>query len=389
MASTQDIPALLRFLNQEAKVPLKQAIGKVPNLRAASLNTALDISKADFATLKDIFGDEKAARQCLNAAKRVSKKRTVADQDGATAASAPSPVKKAKAKAKATFGQPLSGAELEAELALPAAEMNEEVLKATVLYTNRAPLLLAFAVTLVKYTMPEQPISSRLSLAQAVTSMNSKTKAVHVGLDKGRPAEEEGWGEEQPVIRIMTREIRVMKRWGYEWEDEGYGTQRTADSLPNTAGEKRAKGTALWAIDLEELKKANQPGGSTHSKSGQGDLPIYPAERPKLYLLKAFDKPAEDEVKQEGDAPMKAKAKVRRNADATTAQKKRNLGLLLGALELLYQSWASILSKEELDKRAWGWYVHVRPNVAQGAAGWGAKGNVKLSDILDLRRPSK
>ena len=50
------------------------------------------------------------------------------------------PVK--RAKAKATFRQPLSGAELEAELALPEAEMNEDVLKAAVLYTNRAPLLL-------------------------------------------------------------------------------------------------------------------------------------------------------------------------------------------------------------------------------------------------------
>ncbi|XP_014556016.1 hypothetical protein COCVIDRAFT_100844 [Bipolaris victoriae FI3] len=387
MASTQDIPALLRFLNQEAKVPLKQAMGKVPDLQAARLNTALDISKADFATLKDIFGDEKAARQCLNAAKRVSKKRTAADQDGATMASAPLPVK--KAKSKATFGQPLSGAELEAELALPEAETNEEALTATVLYTNRAPLLLAFAVTLIKYTMPEQPISSRLSLAQAVTSMNSKTKAVHIGLDKGRPAEEEGWGEGQPVMRIMTREIRVMKRWGYEWEDEGYGTQRTTKYFADTAGEERAKETALWAIDLDELKKANQPGGSTHSTSGRENLPIYPAERPRLYLLKAFEKLPEDGIKQEGDAPTKTKAKMKKSADATAAEKKRNLGLLLGALELLYQSWASILSKEELDRRAWGWYVHVRPDVAQGTAGWGAKGNVKLSDILDLRRPSR
>lgn len=317
----------------------------------------------------------------------MSKKRTAADQDSATAASAPSPVK--KAKAKATFGQPLSGAELEAELALPEAEMNEEVLKATVLYTNRAPLLLAFAVTLVKYTMPEQPISSRLSLAQAVTSMNSKTKAVHVGLDKWRPAEEEGWGEGQPVIRIMTREIRVMKRWGYEWEDEGYGTQRTAKSLSDISVEERAKETALWAVDLEALKQANQPGSLTHSKSGQGILPIYSAQKPRSYLLQAFEKIPEDGVKQEGDAPTKAKAKAKKSADATRAEKKRNLGLLLGALELLHRSWASILSKEDLDKRAWGWYVHVRPEVAQGTAGWGAKGNVKLSDILDLRRPSK
>lgn len=263
------------------------------------------------------------------------------------------------------------------------------MLKATVLYTNRAPLLLAFAVTLIKYTMPEQPISSRLSLAQAVTSMNSKTKAVHVGLDKGRPAEEEGWGEGQPVMRIMTRDIRVMKRWGYEWEDEGYGTQRTANSLPGAAGEERTKEAALWAVDLEALKQANQPGSSTHSKSGPGNLPIYPAQRPRSYLLQAFDRPPEDGIKQEGDVPTKAKAKAKKSADATRAEKKRSLGLLLGALELLYQSWVGILSKEELDRRAWGWYVHVRPEVAQGTAGWGAKGHIKLSDILDLRGPKR
>jgi hypothetical protein len=55
-------------------------------------------------------------------------------------------------------------------------------------------------------------------------------------------------------------------------------------------------------------------------------------------------------------------------------------------LELLYESWAQVLSKEDLDKRAWGWYVRVRPDVAQGAAGWGNKRNIKLFDILQLRR---
>ena len=61
--------------------------------------------------------------------------------------------------------------------------------------------------------------------------------------------------------------------------------------------------------------------------------------------------------------------------------------MLLGALELLYQSWAHILSKEDLDRRAWGWYVRVRPDVASGQAGWGGKGIVRLADILELRRP--
>ena len=72
---------------------------------------------------------------------------------------------------------------------------------------------------------------------------------------------------------------------------------------------------------------------------------------------------------------------------AIVAEKERNLGLLLGALELLYESWVDILSKDDLNKRSWGFYVRVRPEVAQGTAGWGGKGEVKLADVLELRRP--
>ncbi|USP74098.1 putative impact protein [Curvularia clavata] len=379
MSSASDVTALLRFLSQEAKVPLAQAMSKIPTLQAAQLNTALDLSKADFETLKGIFDDEKAARQCLNAAKRVSKKRSADQGDAAT--SAP-PAK----RTKPTYGQPLTGAALEASLALPDPEMNEDVLKATVLYTNRAPLVLAFATTLIKYTMPEQPISSRLSLAQAVTSMNSKTKAAYIGLAKGQSAEDEGWGEGQPLVRVMTREIRVMKRWGYEWEDESDATQSTIKSSPDTAVDEKRKEPALWGVDLEALKKANQPGALRPPKSGQDNLPIYNAQSARAYLMRAFEKPPADNIKKEDDTP--TKPKVRRSAASIAAEKERNLGLLLGALELLYQSWAKILSKEDLDKRAWSWYVHVRPKVAPGAAGWGGKGNVPLSDILDLRRSS-
>lgn len=39
MASAGDLQALLRFLSQDAKVPLAQAMGKVKELQAAKLNT--------------------------------------------------------------------------------------------------------------------------------------------------------------------------------------------------------------------------------------------------------------------------------------------------------------------------------------------------------------
>jgi len=294
----------------------------------------------------------------------------------------------ASKKAKATYGQPLNGADLEASLALPEPELDEDILSSSVVYTNRAPLVLAFAVTLLKFTMPSQPISSRLSLAQAVTSMNSKTKAVNIGLEKGKPAEEEGWGEGQPLVRIMTREVRMMKRWGYEWEDEA--AQKTVKSEAcEEKEEEEAREPALWGVDLEALKKAQ------NSKVGSSNLPIYTAQSARAYLMRAFETPAAELVKKEdGDVAVKvegapaSKSKGKRTAATIAAEKERNLGLLLGALELLYGSWAKVLSREDLDKRAWGWYVRVRPEVAQGAAGWGGKGNVKLCDILALRRPA-
>jgi hypothetical protein len=60
--------------------------------------------------------------------------------------------------------------------------------------------------------------------------------------------------------------------------------------------------------------------------------------------------------------------------------------MLLRAIDLLYQSWIGTIGPAELDKRVWGWYVRVRPAVEQGAAGWGGKNEVKLADILALRR---
>jgi hypothetical protein len=345
----------------------------VPDVHSAS-----DLASADIESLKTIFEDAKITRQVLNAAKRVSKKRK--ESESSTSLPAPPPK-----KVKSVYGEPLNPAEVEASLALPEAERDEETLRSAVFFTNRAPLVLAFAVTLLKYTMPDQPISSRLSLAQAVTSMNSKNKAIHVGIDTGQAAEDEGWGEGQPAIRIMTRDIRVMKRWGYDWEEPS--TQKTlevstqgtvASSEATLAEEPIAKEPALWGIDLEALKKASTT-NTTGYNASSSQLPIYTAQSARAYLMKAFETPK--------DTSKAAPAKKQTGA-SMAAEKERNLGLLLGALELLYESWAQTLDTDDLNKRAWGWYVRVRPEVANGAAGWGGKGNVKLSDILELRRPA-
>ncbi|KAJ4323518.1 hypothetical protein N0V94_001848 [Neodidymelliopsis sp. IMI 364377] len=390
MASALEVQSLLRFLSQDAKVPLAQALAKVKDLQAAKLVTATDLAKADFQTLKIVFEDEKVARQVLNAAKRVSKKRSLSETSGPGPAPTPS-----SKKIKPLYGQPLSPSEFESSLALPAAERDEAILKSMGVFTNRAPLVLAFTVVLLKFTMPEQPLSSRLSLAQAVVSMNSKTKAVHVGIDSGKSAEDEGWGEGQPIIRVMSREIRVMKRWGYEWEEtptestiktevSTHGTVKkeedsTQETLIGDSDSSKTKEPALWGIDLEALKKANT--GPNSHKTSTSQLPVHTAQGARAYLLKAFETPKEART-ESGATPAK------RTAASLTAEKERNLGMLLGALELLYQSWAQVLSKDDLDRRAWGWYVRVRPDVASGAAGWGGKGVVKMSDILDLRRPA-
>jgi hypothetical protein len=322
--------------------------------------SASNLAGANIDDLKTIFEDDKIARQVLNAAKRVSKKRKSSE----SSASAPAPSPK---KAKPVYGQPLNPAEFEASLALPEAERDETTLKGAVVYTNRAPLVLAFAVTLLKYTMPEQPISSRLSLAQAVTSMNSKSKAVSIGIDREKAAEDEGWGEGQPLIKVMARELRVMKRWGYEWEDpapqstvEGSTQETLTSSEATLADDSAIKPPALWGVDLEALKRASSSNITTPNWSSTSDLPIYTAQSARAYLLKAFDTPPDTKVV----------STKKQTAAMMSAEKERNLGLVIGALELLYESWVGVLSKEDMDKRAWGWYVRVRPDVATGAAGW-------------------
>lgn len=379
--------------------------------------------------------------------------------------------------------------------------------------------------------MPEQPPSSRLSLAQAVVSANSRTKAVNIGLAKGPSADEEGFGEGQPRIRVMGREVAVLKRGGYEWKGEeeerppdahgegAAGTPSTASTLkheesdpaqpdsasttsPNTwstspsvslkdstfiaratnisdpaqrpkllkslfdahpglrsashnvwayrirpsesttsthmrelshddgetgAGalllrilgetnsvdtlvvmtrwfggvmlgpdrwrlmrnvvtsslserlrrtgiEAGLGGEAVWGLDLEAMKD------KTKAAASAGGLVIHRPEAARGYLLRNFASAPVDGV-ETSTSPAKKKT-----VKAQDAEKAENVGLLLGALRLLFDSWADYLTPDELDRRAWGWYSAVRPEVEGGVAGWGAKGVLRLKDILNLRR---
>jgi hypothetical protein len=386
---------------------------------------------------------------------------------------------------------------------------DKERLKDAVIFTNRAPLVLAFAVALLSHTMPEQPLSSKLSLGQAVVSLNSRSKAVSLGLEKGKGAHEEGWGQGQPKVKVLGREVSVLKRSGYEWREALEGKKEQVDeettqgtiTAQSSAESSKIEGTtgytisasvtskkstfvarsitvtspsearselqklmasnaelrnashnitawrvtgdhgiiedsnddgesgggrhilglmhadnianvllvvtrwyggimlgpdrwrimsqvsrdalsqrsrvagvvgqdALWGLDLEAMRSTDAPvtGGTA------AGMPIYQPASARAYILKAF-----------GSPPPAADSKKKSGA-ALDREREENLGLLLGALDLLFSSWADHLSREELDRRAWSWYVQVRPDVESGVAGWGGKGEVKLADILNLRR---
>jgi len=344
------------------------------------------LAKSSLPVVQAIFADEKRSKQIISAAKRVTKKRS----SSATQSESP-----AKRKKTVLLGEQDTPAAIEESLTLPEVTCNEEELEASATYTNRAPLVLAFAVTLLKYTMPEQPLSSRLSLAKAVVSANSKTKAKSLGIEKGNTAEDEGWGQGQPKVRIMGREISVMKRWGYDptegskvsdlaivQEEDGHSqaaeSQSTIQGDENQGQARDQKqrphpGPPLWGLDLDALRSSSNPFPPGVSKSHTSALPIHEPKSAKDYLLKSFSSPP-------SPSPKKQPTKV------IEAEKTRNLARLLQALDLLYSSWAHVLSQQELDRRAWAWYVGVRPEVQDGAAGWGGKGEVKLSQILELRR---
>jgi hypothetical protein len=453
----------------------------------------------------------------------------------------------------------MSPAELESSLALPV-NMDEELISKTVLQTNRAPLVLAFAVELLRYTMPEQPPSSRLSLAQAVVSANSRSKAVSLGIEKGAAAEDEGWGTGQPKVRIMGRDVAVLKRGGYEWKGEeeigsvdapsqstatpagsssaptiqaqtqpqnptqttitSYLNPSTASTVqlsptnmpqwststplhlkkstflahacslpshsssastllsgllnanpnlrsathnawayrsthPNTGavsessyddGETGAgnlllrimreleatntfvvltrwyggimlgpdrwrlmrnvvlqalsergrktgnevvvDGEAVWGLDLEGMRsKSNSYGGGVGRERDMTSVigtSIHAPQAARAYLLKSFA--SAPVTSSEEESPTKKKPTPKKSMKVLDEEKEENLGLLLGALRLLYDSWADHLTPAELDRRAWSWYIAVRPEVDSGPAGWGAKGVLKLGDILNLRR---
>ncbi|PYI20532.1 hypothetical protein BO99DRAFT_421456 [Aspergillus violaceofuscus CBS 115571] len=340
MAAAQ-VQSLLRFLSQDAKVPLASAMGKVMELQKAALITPEQISKSELEVLQDIFKDDKLAKQVINAAKRVCKKR------GSSAEDTPAPSKRVKGSSRTIESS--NPFDTECALALPESSIPEEDLSNITLITNRAPLVLAFAVCVLRYTMPEQPISSRLSLAQAVVSANSRSKAVSLGIESEPSPEAEGWGEGQPVVKVLGREVKVLKRWDYdsrEGRPPNEGTEPDAntpvvsdDVLGHVSQDESGRAPPLWGIDTEAMRKAQS---SDQDVKVDKPLSIFTPDSARSYLHKAFTKASDEDVPSRRTAA--------KNASLLEVEKEECLAHLLHAIHIVCQSWASSLARDELDR---------------------------------------
>ncbi|KAK1776771.1 hypothetical protein QBC45DRAFT_487905 [Copromyces sp. CBS 386.78] len=584
MSAQQDLQELLRLLTVGRKTPMLQAMAQIKSLQAVDIRSIQQIAEAPLDTIKSALNDEKTAKSLQNACKAAMKRTSTAGSSAATKRGAPlsanSPSKRLRhddnpLMPSRTPAEELTPQELEASLELPLCQ-DQELISQTVLETNRAPLVLAFAVELLRHTRPEQPLSSRLSLGQALVSANSRSKAVSIGLAaKGPSAEEEEGliGSGQPRVKVMGREVPVLKRGGYEWKEEeiiesttqqdqsttrqwsneskeqtqppppppppktvhpffqpsnsnihwspsgppliskdsrflahstrltspsqekillnnlfrthpnlesashnawayrvrsqpsGRITEKSFDDGEQGAGDlmlrimremdiddtlvvmtrwfggtmlgpdrwrlmrsvvgaalnergrktftsssssaelEEGGGEAVWGLDVEGMSsKSTVTGGSGKNKdggyattTGVVGMQIHKPEMARNYLLRSFHTattsssqaaPGGDRgtTEQKKTTTTTTTTKTKKTQKQLEAEREENLGLLLGALRLLFDSWKGHSTAAELDKRAWAWYTAVRPDVEAGPAGWGAKGRLELKRILDLRR---
>ena len=164
----------------------------------------------------------------------------------------------------------------------------------------------------------------------------------------------------------VTNMVVVLTRWygGVMLGPDRWRLMRECinDALSAQRRTATLSGEAVWALDPGDTKPASSTVG----------MAIHRPEGARNYLLRSFATAGGSDEKK--------------STAAANEERQENLGRLLGALRLLFASWADILKSDELDRRAWSWYVQVRPEVESGPAGWGAKGTLDLGKILDLRR---
>jgi hypothetical protein len=170
-------------------------------------------------------------------------------------------------------------------------------------------------------------------------------------------------------------------------------TSALAEGMRRSGWETGTAGEAVWGLDLEAERGMGTAGG--YGGGGQfvlGEMRVHKPEGARGYLLRSFGRAEVKEDTTTDTATATATGKSTKKAKTQKmmeAEREENLGLLLGALRIVFDSWADHLGAAELDRRAWSWYVAVRPNVESGQAGWGAKGLVKLSAVLKLKRPAQ
>jgi hypothetical protein len=285
----------------------------------------LSISTTKPEKLSQALSDDiKTARQIINAAKRKLRSKDASSTSG-------------NSNSKTESKQ----AKTATEVKLPEFITDRDTLLGATITTNRAPLVLAFAVVALSFTpLPLQPLTSRLSLAQGVVALNSRSKAQYLGIEPGKTAEEEGYGEGFGRVSVLGREVRTVRRNDVEIKDSD------GNETP-----------AFWAVDLERLRERKFSAAEA-AESGVG-VPIHTALGARGYLMRAFDKVG---------------------GGATAKEKEANLAKVLGALTLVMETW----KPEDVHRKAWDGYVRVRPQVQDGPGGWGAKGEVKLGDVLAL-----
>ncbi|KAF4419221.1 hypothetical protein CFRS1_v014004 [Colletotrichum fructicola] len=272
MASQQDLQDLLRLITAH-KVPMMTAMSQVKALQAVNLRSIQQIADALPDVVEGALGDFKTARSlqsaCKSHLKRPSNKR---------AADAPT----SRPDQKRPRNDPGASSSIESEqqstgqedaLALPVIT-DEEGIEGVTIYTNRAPVMLAFAIELLRFTMPEQPLSSRLSLAQAVVSINSRSKAASLGFTDIIP-EGVSWGEGQPKVTVMGRSVTVLKRGDYHARSVHEAAVPTAIATANARLTKNAPsqmsvdksmtGPSRWATSTQVTLKS-----STVIETGMG-----------------------------------------------------------------------------------------------------------------------
>lgn len=90
---------------------------------------------------------------------------------------------------------------------------------------------------------------------------------------------------------------------------------------------------------------------------------------------------------EEGDDGRDIKTQTKKQKPTEIALRREEAAAkMLRAIDIVCQSWAESLTKEELDSKAQSWYIRVRPDVEQGQAGWGQRGQVPLREILRLKK---